>query len=153
MPERLNFSLRSDESDRLLVAKFPPNAPCPCGSGKKYKKCCAPYHKGAQPKDALTLMKSRYSAYAAGESGYILKTTHPDNVDFSEDRAAWKRSVDAFCKSTAFLGLEIVDVQEGAEEAYVTFTAHLESGDLKERSRFVKEEGRWFYHSGEFVHG
>ncbi len=29
-----------DESDRNLWGKIERNAPCPCGSGKKYKKCC-----------------------------------------------------------------------------------------------------------------
>ena len=26
------------------MAKIGRNAPCPCGSGKKYKKCCLPFH-------------------------------------------------------------------------------------------------------------
>jgi len=126
------------------------NTPCPCGSGKKYKKCCSPFHKGAQPKDALALMKSRYSAYAAGESSYILKTTHPDNPEFSEDTKTWKASVDAFCKNTKFLKLEILDFCDGEEEAFVTFAAHLDSGVLREKSRFVRESGKWYYHSGVF---
>ncbi|HHD72452.1 MAG TPA: zinc chelation protein SecC, partial [Epsilonproteobacteria bacterium] len=29
------------------MAKYSPNLPCPCQSGRKYKKCCALYHKGA----------------------------------------------------------------------------------------------------------
>jgi len=132
------------------VAKLSPNAPCPCGSGKKYKKCCAPFHKGALPKDALTLMKSRYSAYAAGKSDYILKTTHPDNPDFTTDTVSWKSSVDAFSQNTAFHELKIIDYTDGETEAYVTFIARLSSGELKEKSRFVKESGKWFYHSGVF---
>lgn len=32
-------SSESDESERQ-PRKFPRNGPCPCGSGKKYKKCC-----------------------------------------------------------------------------------------------------------------
>ena len=51
------------------MKKFSINSPCPCGSGGKYKKCCQKYHKGALAKDALTLMKSRYSAYALNEQG------------------------------------------------------------------------------------
>jgi len=27
---------------RRTEPKIPPNAPCPCGSGKKYKRCCSP---------------------------------------------------------------------------------------------------------------
>lgn len=34
---------RKEENTRVLVRAYPKigrNAPCPCGSGKKYKKCC-----------------------------------------------------------------------------------------------------------------
>ena len=55
--------------------KFSPNNPCPCGSGKKYKKCCQIYHKGKIAKSALELMKSRYSAFAVGDIDYIIKTS------------------------------------------------------------------------------
>ena len=130
------------------MAKFSPNLPCPCGSGQKYKKCCAPYHKGAIPKNALILMKSRYSAYAAGESAYIIKTTHPDNADFSEDTKAWKRSIDLFSQQTLFQGLEILEYINGEEEAFVTFSASLSSGVLREKSRFLKVDARWLYVDG-----
>ena len=30
------------------MARTPVNAPCPCGSGKKYKKCCRDLHEGAE---------------------------------------------------------------------------------------------------------
>ena len=131
------------------MKKFSPNQACPCGSSKKYKKCCQPYHKGAQPKDALILMKSRYSAYAAGQSRYIIATTHPENPDYREDRLGWLAEIDAFCQSTDFLGLEIREVVDGDTEAFVTFRAILESGEMIERSRFLKIEGRWLYVSGE----
>ncbi|MDL2207916.1 SEC-C domain-containing protein [Desulfovibrio sp. OttesenSCG-928-M16] len=39
--ETINFNNPlSYGSNVLKWAKIPPNAPCPCGSGKKYKKCC-----------------------------------------------------------------------------------------------------------------
>lgn len=31
------------------MAKISRNAPCPCGSGKKYKKCCLPLHTMSSP--------------------------------------------------------------------------------------------------------
>ncbi len=130
--------------------RLSPNAACPCGSGKKYKKCCRLYHQGALAPDALTLMKSRYSAYAAGESGYIVKTTHPDNPDFSSDTKAWKVSIDAFCKAERFTGLEILSFEAGEEEAFVTFIARLGSGELREKSRFRKVDGKWLYLDGTF---
>ena len=131
------------------MKKIGPNALCPCGSGNKYKKCCQSYHKGARPKDALTLMKSRYSAYAAGQSRYIVATTHPENPDYREDRLGWLAEIDVFCQHTGFLGLEILEFVDGDAEAFVTFRAILDSGEMIERSRFLKIEGRWLYVSGE----
>jgi SEC-C motif-containing protein len=130
--------------------KLSPNAPCPCGSGTKYKKCCQPYHKGARAPDALTLMRSRYSAYAAGQSRYILRTTHPNNPDHTDDTAAWQASIDAWCAATEFRRLEILEYTDGEKEAFVTFRATFGNGEMVERSRFLKEGDEWFYVDGEF---
>ena len=132
------------------MKKTSPNIPCPCGSNQKYKKCCLIYHKGAKPKNALLLMRSRYSAYAVGDSRYIIKTTHPNNPDYSTDTKSWRESIDLFCSSTEFLGLEIMEFINGEEEAFVTFRAKLSSGEMIEKSRFLKVENQWLYESGEF---
>ena len=126
------------------------NQPCPCGSGQKYKKCCRKYHQGAQPSDALILMKSRYSAYAVGESAYIIKTTHPENPEFNTDFKVWQKSIDTFCRESDFLGLKILAFTENVEEAFVTFEARLGSGVLREKSRFRKLDGKWLYLDGVF---
>ncbi len=131
------------------MKKTSPNSPCPCGSNVKYKKCCQIYHKGAKPKTALLLMKSRYSAFAVGDASYIVKTTHENNVEFSSDVKAWQESIKSFTLSTQFLGLEILEFIDGEEEAFVTFRASLSSGDMVEKSRFLKVEGRWLYEHGE----
>jgi hypothetical protein len=39
-PSRLAFPRQ--EPVRRAGPKVGPNAPCPCGSGKKYKRCCRP---------------------------------------------------------------------------------------------------------------
>ena len=132
------------------MAKCSPNTPCPCGSGKKYKKCCARYHKGAIAGDALTLMKSRYSAYAAGESRYIVETTHPDNPDYTTDTKRWRKEIDDFCRRTAFERLEIVRSRSDETYAYVHFRAYLSGTILEEKSRFVFENGRWYYLDGTY---
>ena len=132
------------------MAKLSPNIPCPCCSGKKYKKCCLVYHKGALAPDALTLMKSRYSAFAADRPDYIIKTTHPDNPDYTEDTRTWSDSIRLFTQRTEFLNLKIIDFGEEQEEAYVTFVATLSSGELKEKSRFLRVSGKWLYVDGEF---
>ena len=131
------------------MKKTSPNSPCPCGSNVKYKKCCLVYHKGANPKTALLLMKSRYCAFSVGDSSYIVKTTHENNSDFSSDVKAWKEGIQSFTASTEFLGLEILEFIEREEEAFVTFKASLSSGDMTEKSRFFKVDGMWLYESGE----
>jgi len=96
-------------------------------------------------------MKSRYSAYAVGNSDYIIKTTHPDNPDYTDDRKTWKTSIDRFCSETHFEGLKIIEWEEGEEESFVTFAATLSSGEMIEKSRFLKEGGRWLYVDGEML--
>ena len=133
------------------MQKPSPNLPCPCGSKFKYKKCCQKYHKGALPSTAEQLMRSRYSAYAFGLAEYIIKTTHPDNSDYTEACAQWREDIMHFCKGTSFLGLKVLEFTDGEREAYVTFEAALSSGLLKEKSRFLKENGRWLYVDGDFT--
>lgn len=130
--------------------KQSPNAPCPCHSGKKYKQCCQPYHKGIFPSNALLLMRSRYSAYALGLVEYIISTTHPNNPDASIALLDWQKAIRDFAQTTYFKGLKIVEFTDGDEEAFVTFEATLTDGIMKEKSRFLKVEGKWLYESGEF---
>lgn len=56
-----SFALHKDKSFKAFVKgagaakaekKTKPNDPCPCGSGKKYKKCC-----GAAKKGGITIPK------------------------------------------------------------------------------------------------
>ncbi len=133
------------------MKKTSPNTPCPCGSKNKYKKCCQTYHKGAKPKTAFLLMKSRYTAYAVGDSAYIVNTTHENNAQYMSDKKAWKKEIDLFVEQTRFEGLEILEVLEGAEEAFVTFRASLSSGLMTEKSRFLKVNGVWLYEHGEIA--
>jgi SEC-C motif-containing protein len=112
---------------------------CPCGAAS-YDGCCGPLHRGeAQATTAEQLMRSRFSAYALEDTGYVWRTWHPrtrpDHVASGTD-THWTR-------------LEIIE----AEEDVVEFRAHFDSpvgaGVLHERSRFVQRAGRWFYLDGE----
>lgn len=116
---------------------------CPCGSSLSYEDCCGRFHNGEAPDHALTLMKSRYSAFVKGRSDYLLKTWHPSTRPETlelDDSIKW-------------LGLEIQEWQEEATKATVTFVA---KGKVQgrafrqeEKSRFVCENGFWFYVDGE----
>jgi len=50
---------------------------CPCGLGDDYESCCGRLHAGALAPTAESLMRSRYSAFAVGDAGYLLRTWHP----------------------------------------------------------------------------
>ena len=96
-------------------------------------------------------MRSRFSAYACCNAAYIVKTTHPDNPDYNNDKKAWTTEIDSFCKNNKFLMLDILEFIDGESEAYVTFKAYLLEGFLVEKSRFLKVNGSWIYESGEFL--
>lgn len=118
---------------------------CPCHSSKKYDECCAPYHRGMAAPTALALMRSRYSAYALKLVEYVVKTTHPKSPLQPLDAASLKD----FCDHTRFLGLEIVDFQDGQETATVIFRPRLMQNGKElvytEKSLFEKVDGRWYY--------
>lgn len=131
--------------------KISVNAPCPCHSGKKYKKCCQAFHDRANPSNAMALMRSRYSAFALSLADYIMATTHMDNPDHTNDTLKWKNDILAFCDSSSFTGLDIIEFIDDENEAFVTFKAILGDVQFVEKSRFLKVEGKWLYESGEFV--
>lgn len=135
--------------------KYSVNSLCPCGSGIKYKKCCQPFHHGKLPKTALELMKSRFSGYAFSLWGYIVKTTHAENQEFTTEIEKWKKEILEFCRYTSFDKVTILEFIDGEEEAFVTFKASLSSNgedvSFIEKSKFLKVNQIWYYHSGEFL--
>lgn len=140
--------------------KVSPNGPCPCGSDRKLKKCCAQFHKG-RPALPHQLMPARYTAYAIGNVDFIIRTTHPDGPEWREDPVAWKAELVAYCRSVRFTGLTVLEseMDESHGRAHVTFRAALERLDARgdhgehisftERSLFLQHDGRWRYHPGE----
>jgi SEC-C motif-containing protein len=97
-------------------------------------------------KDALTLMKSRYSAFAVGEIKYIIKTsTFQKDID----------DLKSFSNNCKFIKLDILEFIDKEDIAFVTFRATIfcQGGDASftEKSRFIKEDSRWFYESGEIL--
>ena len=99
-------------------------------------------------------MRSRYAAYAKGDAAYIRGTTDPAGPLFEEDTAAWNESILRFHRAFRFPGVRILDAPSPkGDEGHVTFHARLEAdgqdGSFRERSRFTRTGGRWYYHSGE----
>jgi len=122
---------------------------CPCQSGKPYAGCCGPLHRGDEAAvTAEALMRSRYSAYVQGNADYLLATWHastrPTALDFGDTAA------------TRWLGLEVRRYGTAdPDHAIVEFVARYRIGGapavrLHEISRFVREDGCWYYVDGEF---
>jgi len=124
-----------------LLDALPGDSACPCGGGN-YASCCAAYlRRESWPATAEALMRSRYTAFALGDSEYLLRTWHPRTrpESLQLDDRHWE-------------GLTITDVVDGSEDdqmGIVGFTAHWSSrreyGTTTERSAFVRRGGRWFY--------
>lgn len=136
--------------------KISNNDLCLCKSTKKYKKCCKIFHENiTKPKTALELMRSRYCAFALNLSEYIIKTSHKENQDYTNDILNWKKDIEEFSLNTEFRNLEILDFQEYKFESFVTFKATIfqnkEDVSFIEKSRFLKENNIWLYIDGEFL--
>jgi SEC-C motif-containing protein len=120
---------------------------CPCGSGDTCAACCGRLHAGAvSAPTAVTLMRSRFSAFAMADADYLYRTWHsstrPQHVQLDEE-LTWTH-------------LEIVETVGGGlfdTTGTVEFRAHYRSTDgrgvVHERSNFVCEAGQWFYVDGE----
>lgn len=119
--------------------------PCPCGSGRTFGRCCGPLLAGVEgAATAEALMRSRYSAYATTNIDYILKTWHPTT------RPATISATAQWC------GLTVLRCQgggEGDDEGLVEFKARAllqgQLSTLREVSLFRREEGSWYYLSGD----
>lgn len=62
LTEYQNSRRQAALADAYSVTRTKRNDPCPCGSGKKYKKCCLPRHEEARkliPKDQLQQIEDR----------------------------------------------------------------------------------------------
>lgn len=130
-----------------------PNGPCPCASGRKFKRCCLRLHQGAPAPDPEALMRSRWSAYAVGAVDYIIETTDPEGPQFRPDREIWAEEIRRFCASTRFEKLELREVglvfgDRGEVEFFARLSRAGEDVSFCERSEFVRRAGRWFYVDG-----
>ena len=122
---------------------------CPCGRGLPYAQCCGRYvedFEGQPAPDAQALMRSRYSAFVLERGDYLRATWH----------ASTRPSTIRFDPGVKWLGLEVRDFKALDDtHAEVEFVARQrdKSGRavrLHERSRFVREDGRWYYVDGDW---
>lgn len=121
---------------------------CFCGSGLPETACCGPVIEGSRPAaSAEALMRSRYTAYVKGDTGYLLKSWHPKHrpaeLNLEDSPICWT-------------GLEILQIQDGQTgdvQGIVEFIARYEqagqAGEVRECSRFLFEQGQWLYLDGD----
>jgi SEC-C motif-containing protein len=115
---------------------------CPCGLGDDYDACCGRLHAGTPAPTAEALMRSRYSAFAVGDAGYLLRTWHPTARPPAltlDPALAWTRL--AVLETD---GGGLFDAA-GTVRFRAVYTAAGQRGVLAETSRFVRHEGRWTY--------
>lgn len=118
---------------------------CPCDPDAFYARCCEPLHQGqAIATTAEQLMRSRYSAYAMQREDYLLRTWHTNTRPIS---------LDLTTQPPTWLGLTVKRHEEEGDRATVEFVARRRVGGgsaqrMHETSRFVREDGRWFYLDG-----
>jgi SEC-C motif domain protein len=126
--------------------------PCPCGrlDAKKqvltYAACCGQYLDGGlTAPDAQSMMRSRYSAFVLERTDYLLSTWHPSYRPATLD----------FEPNVKWLGLQVQNhTVIDDTHAEVTFVARQRDRTgrairLHERSRFVCENGCWYYVDGD----
>lgn len=128
---------------------------CYCCSGKTFAECCQPFIKGiSKPSTAEELMRSRYSAYAAIEIEYLLRTTHPSTRKFHDSK-----TIKEWAESGQWQKLEIISTEQGGikdKKGKVEFKAYyLNAGNQlqihHEHSNFARELGKWFFVDGKVV--
>jgi SEC-C motif-containing protein len=125
---------------------------CPCGKAS-YMKCCGRFlEQGAIAHTAEEVMRSRYSAYVLHHDQYLLNTWHsttrPATLNTREEPV------------TKWVGLSVKHANTDGDNAIVEFVASYRvpgggpAERLHERSRFVRENGQWFYVDGQVqAHG
>lgn len=123
-----------------------PTDRCPCLSGEPFGECCARFLTGAaDAPTAVQLMRSRYSAFVVGDTGYLLATWHPSTRPTALE----------LDPAIRWIRLDILGREQGGpldRDGIVEFRAHYrrngergERGEQHEASSFVREGGRWRY--------
>ena len=129
------------------------SAPCHCGRADAkncvfaYGACCGRYidHWDESPApDEEALMRSRYTAFVRENATYLQATWHESQRPLQLD----------FDGGVKWLGLQVKDFKPtGDDRAEVEFVARYRLAGravrLHERSRFVREAGRWLYVDGD----
>ncbi len=122
-------------------------AACPCGRDARYDACCGRYlGTGVPAPDAQSLMRSRYTAFVRGDAAHLLSTWH----------ASRRPASLALDPGVKWLGLEVrrhlpIDASRAEVEFVARSRVQGRGQRLHERSRFVREDGCWWYVDGDIL--
>jgi len=142
-----------------------------CGNRRAFANCCEPYlqsvtAEGSSAPTAEALMRSRYTAFVLGNIDYLMATHHADY------RPNNRTNLQQTLRTTRWTNLIVLSTQKGQRKdksGTVEFVAAYRPkrsialsatrapdsknsdalAQLHERSRFVREESRWFYTEGD----
>lgn len=123
---------------------------CPCGSTKTYAQCCQAIHDNhANATYPEQVMRARYTAHELKLVNFVVNTYHPScNATDEIDMIANSVNIE-WCR------LDVISASEPEPDAnvgFVEFKAYLLDDGIEhcmhERSRFIKENGLWYYMDG-----
>jgi len=136
------------------------NDPCPCGSGKKYKKCCLD---GASVSTSLPvdlspaeLVHQRARAFAAGDFGFIFDSYHPESnfrSHFADRQAYIATGRSSLGKDFRIDQCRVLKEEIDGSEARVLFYLDTRYRGQREESfeaaRLLRTADGWRYHSSQ----
>lgn len=130
---------------------------CPCSSGRSFESCCAPYLAGAEPPDAASLMRSRYTAFVRGDHAHLVRTLHPSHEDRALRPRDLKERLVKHGKRARYHGLAILDQEgpdaQGIHRVLFRVSMMLAGADTSfaELSSFAVAEGGLRYMTGQLI--
>lgn len=113
---------------------------------------CAEIISGAvKAETADELLRARYTAFVLGNMEFVTATTHPNSRREDVDQANREWS-----EESTWHGLEVSESRSvGEDVTFVTFEARFTRGGVpqthRERSRFERVDGQWFFVSCELL--
>lgn len=124
---------------------------CTCGSGRNFDDCCGPILAGTPAATAEALLRSRYTAFASGNTDYLVETLTSDirgefdqiEAESTAAEAKWQK-----LEIRSITGGGVND-ETGVIEFVADFSLRGEQRIHHEVSQFRREGGRWLCAGGQ----
>jgi tetratricopeptide (TPR) repeat protein len=116
-----------------MMSKIGRNDPCPCGSGKKYKRCCLPKH------EAAAAGRAAAAAHAAARLAPPAFAWDDDGLDEASNRVVdlvHDGQLDEAEQAARDLLIRYPDVHDGFERLAMVYEAR---GDRKQAAEYYRK--------------